>query len=207
MSKIKLNLQRLTIPEKTARAQQIVAAITGNANFSSPQPALAQVTAAIDDLDAAYLAAQTARQEAKNKTATQSQKEDALDAVLTQLASYVESVSGGDEAKITSAGLDVRSAQTATGDLPAPENLSASAGDRDGEIDLSWDKVDRARSYVVERSPDPPTSTSWQHAAVATRSQTTIGGLTSGTKYWFRVAAVGPNGQSPWSNPAPKIAP
>jgi hypothetical protein len=207
MSKIKLNLQRLTIPEKTVRAQQIVAALTGNANFTSPQPPLAQTTAAIEELNAAYLAAQTARQEAKNRTSLQNQKEEALDSVLGQLASYVESISGGDEAKITSAGMDVRSAQTATGDLPAPEGLSASAGDRDGEIDLSWDKVDRARSYVVERSPDPPTSTSWQHSAVATKSQATVGGLTSGTKYWFRIAAVGPNGQSPWSNPAPKIAP
>jgi hypothetical protein len=207
MSKIKLNLQRLTIPEKTARSQQIVAAMTGNPNFPSPQPALTQVTAAIDELDAAYLAVQTARQEAKNRTSVQNQKEETLDNMLGQLASHVESISGGDEAKITSAGLDVRSSQTPTGDLPAPEGLSASPGDRDGEIDLSWDKVNRARSYVVERSPDPPTPASWQHAAVATKSQTTIGGLTSGTKYWFRAAAVGPNGQSPWSNPVPKIAP
>ena len=207
MSKIKLNLQRLTIPEKTARAQQIIAAMTGNPNFTSPQPPLAQVTTAQTDLDAAYLAAQAARQDAKNKTSIQNQKEEALDGVLGQLANYVESISGGDEAKITSAGMDVRAAQTATGDLPAPESLSASAGDRDGEIDLSWDKVNRARSYVVERSPDPPAPGTWQHAAVSTKSQATIAGLTSGTKYWFRVAAVGPNGQSPWSNPAPKIAP
>lgn len=207
MSKIKLNLHRLTIPEKTARAQQIVAAMTGNANFTTPQPTLTQVSAAIDELDAAYLAAQTARQDAKNKTTTQNQKEEALDAALTQLAGYVESVTGGDEAKITSAGMDVRAQQTATGDLPAPEGLNATAGDRDGEIDLSWDKVDKARSYVVERSPDPPAATTWQHAAVSTKSQTTVGGLTSGTKYWFRIAALGPNGQSPWGNPVAKIAP
>ncbi len=207
MSKIKLNLQRLTIPEKTARAQQIIAALTGNAHFSTPQPALAQVTTAIEELDAAYLAAQTARQEAKNKTSVQNQKEEALDGILGQLANYVESISGGDESKITSAGMDVRAANSATGDLPAPDALMASAGDRDGEIDLSWDKVNKARSYVVERSPDPPTASSWQHSAVSTKSQTTITGLASGAKYWFRVASIGPNGQSPWSNPAPKIAP
>ncbi|HEX8162016.1 MAG TPA: fibronectin type III domain-containing protein [Pyrinomonadaceae bacterium] len=39
------------------------------------------------------------------------------------------------------------------------------------------------------------------------KSQATIEGLTSGKKYWFRVAAVGPNGQSGWSNPATKLAP
>ena len=207
MPKVKLNLNRLPIPEKTARAHQIVAAMTGNDNFQSPQPTLAQVTAAINELDSAYLSAQTARQDAKNKTAAQNQKEDALDSVLTQLASYVESVSGGDEAKITSAGMEVRAPQTTTGDLNAPAGLRVTVGARESELDLNWNKVAKARSYVVERSPDPPTPTSWQHAAVATKSQVNINGLTSGTKYWFRVAAVGPNGQSPWSNPAPKFAP
>jgi predicted phage tail protein len=105
-----------------------------------------------------------------------------------------------------STGMDVRSAQTATTDLATPEGLAATAGDRDGERDLHWDKVNNARSYVIERSPDPITATSWAHAAVATKSQATIGGLTSGTKYWFRVAAINPNGQSGWSNPAMKTA-
>jgi hypothetical protein len=207
MSKIKLNLHNLTITEKIARAQQIISAMTNNPHFASPQPALADVTAAINDLDAAYLATQTARQEAKNRTGVQNQKEEALDAALTQLAGYVESVSGGDEAKITSAGMDLRAAQTATGDLPAPEALDATPGRRDGEIELSWDRVDKARSYVVERSPDPPTAASWQHASISTKSQATVAALTSGTKYWFRVAAVGPSGQSPWSHPVARVAP
>ena len=127
--------------------------------------------------------------------------------MLSQLASHVESVAGDDETMIMGAGMDVRSAQTTTTDLAAPESLAASAGDRDGEIDLHWDKVNKARSYVIERSPDPPTATSWSHADIATKSQATIGGLTTGAKYWFRVAAVGTNGQSPWSDPATKVAP
>lgn len=135
------------------------------------------------------------------------QTTEALDSVLSQLASYVESIGGNDETILTSAGMDVRSTQTPAGNLDAPAALAASAGDRDGEIDLVLDKVNRARSYVIEKSPDPPTATSWSHASVATKSQATIEGLTSGTKYWFRVAAVGPNGQSGWSDPATKIAP
>jgi len=41
----------------------------------------------------------------------------------------------------------------------------------------------------------------------STKSTTTIDGLTSGTRYWFRVAAVAALGQSGWSDPATKIAP
>src|SRR5947208_8541597 len=97
MSKIKLNLANLTIPEKTARAQRIVSALTGNANFTSPQPSLTSVTAAINNLNAAFAEAQAARSEAKNKTTIQGQMEDALDGALSQLANYVESISGDDE--------------------------------------------------------------------------------------------------------------
>jgi hypothetical protein len=88
-----------------------------------------------------------------------------------------------------------------------PPALAATAGDHDGEIDLSWDTVAGAKSYVIEKSPDPPTPTSWAHAGVSTKSKMTISGLTSGTRSWFRVAAVGPSGQSGWSDPATKIAP
>jgi hypothetical protein len=78
-------------------------------------------------MDAAYLAARTARQDAKNRTIVQ--KEEVLDGVLGQLANHVESISGGDGADIMSVlGMDVRAAQAVTGDSPAPENLAASAG-------------------------------------------------------------------------------
>jgi len=42
---------------------------------------------------------------------------------------------------------------------------------------------------------------------VATRSAFTVARLTAGTKYWFRVAAVGAAGQGPWSDQAMKMAP
>jgi chitodextrinase len=110
--------------------------------------------------------------------------------------------------KIRGAGFDTRTPTISTPDvLNAPAALAATAGDHDGEIDLHWDKVGKARSYVVEMSADPPTNSSWQHKAVSLKSQATVEGLTSGTKYWFRVAAVSTTGQSGWSDPATKIAP
>ncbi|HEV7473405.1 MAG TPA: fibronectin type III domain-containing protein [Pyrinomonadaceae bacterium] len=42
---------------------------------------------------------------------------------------------------------------------------------------------------------------------MSTKSSFTVTGLTPGTRYWFRVAAVGAGGQSGWSDPASKIAP
>jgi hypothetical protein len=125
-----------------------------------------------------------------------------------QLASYVEAVAGDDLVLIQSAGMGVRGPAISTGETPTqPAALAATAGDRDGEIDLTWEAIIGTKSYVMERSPDPPTETSWTHAGVSTKSRATISGLTSGTRYWFRVAAINANGQSGWSDPAVKIAP
>ena len=89
----------------------------------------------------------------------------------------------------------------------SPAALVATAGQHDGEIDLSWEKVVKAKSYLIEKSPDPPTPTSLAHAGVATKSSFTLNGLASNTRFWFRVATVGALGQSGWSDPATRIAP
>jgi hypothetical protein len=119
----------------------------------------------------------------------------------------VESVAGNDEKLIHEAGMDTKSAATAPSQMSIPAALEVTTGDKEGEVDPSWDKVAGARSYVIQISPDPPTATNWTHAGTSTKSNTTVSGLSSGTRYWFRVAAVGASGQSGWSDPATKIAP
>jgi hypothetical protein len=112
MARVKLSLRNLPIPQKIAKAQQIIAALTGNASFSTPTPSLATVSTAINNLDAAFTAAQAARQDAKSKTSDQNAKEDIVDGLMTQLEAYVESVAGNNEQLITSAGMDARAPAT-----------------------------------------------------------------------------------------------
>jgi hypothetical protein len=207
MAQIKLKFSRLSIPEKIARARQIVTAMTGNAHFTTPQPPLSVITAAADELEAAAADTQAARQTAKTKTTIQNSKEDVLDRVVSQEGGYVTATSGGDEAIIQSAGMDVRAAPGTIGIPSPPQALGATAGDHDGQMDLSWDPVVEAASHVLETSPDPPTATSWSHVGVSTKSSFTVTGLQSGSRIWFRVAAINPAGQSGWSDPATKIAP
>jgi hypothetical protein len=76
-----------------------------------------------------------------------------------------------------------------------PTGLESTVGDHDGQLDLSWDPVSGAKSYVIQQSADPPAATSWTHDTTSTKSSTTVDGLTSGTRYWFRVSAVGPRGR------------
>jgi len=207
MPRIKLNLRNLSIPDKVQRGRQIVTAMTNNANFSNPHPPLPEVTAALASLDQNYALLQAAKADVKAKASTQDDAEAKVDQILAQLAAYVESIAGNDEKIITSAGLTSKASRSAPTLLSPPQSLSATAGEHEGVIDLSWKKVPNAKSYTIQMSPDPPTPESWTHAAIATASTRTIENLTSGKRFWFRVAAIGAMGQSGWSEPATKIAP
>jgi hypothetical protein len=207
MALIKLNFGRLSVPEKISLTRRVITRMTGNPRFPSPQPQLAAITAAADALEQAESEAQAARQQAKAKTTTRNNKEDELGRLMTQAVGYVTAISGGDEEIIQSAGMDVRATPSATTAPTQPAALSATGGDHDGTMDLSWDPVVDAASYVIEMSTDPVTATSWKHQGVSTRSTFTVTALPSGARIWFRVAAVNANGQSPWSDPATKIVP
>jgi len=208
MSRIKLNLRGLTISEKIAKAELIATRLTANASFPAPTPSLATLALAKDELANAYSEARSARLTAKEKTTIQNKKEEALDKLFNQLAAYVESIAGSSEQLILSAGMDTRAAAVAgTGTPGQPQALTPTTGEYDGQIDLSWDTVNGARSYVIQQSGDPVTATSWSYGGVSTKSSFTAAGLASGTRYWFRVAAINSNGQSGWSDPATKIAP
>jgi len=207
MAQIKLNFSRLSIPEKIARARQIVTALTGNPHFTSPQPSLAAITTAASELETAFADVQAIRQEAKTKTTIQNAKEDVLDKLVSQSAAYVTAVGGDDEAIIQSAGMNLRASRSALAVSSQPQALGDTAGAHDGTMDLPWDPVVEAARYVIEPSPDPPTATSWKHLGVSTKSSFTVTDLVSGSRVWFRVAAINAAGQSPWSDPATKIVP
>jgi hypothetical protein len=207
MPRIKLNIRNLSVPDKVARGRQIVSAMTNNANFSNPHPALSDVTASLSTLDQTHTSLQTAKANVKAQATALTDAEAKADRILAQLAAYVESIAGSNETIITSAGLETKISRSAPTVLTPPQGLSTTVGDHDKQINLSWKKVANAKSYTIQFSPDPPTAESWDQAAITTAAFATIENLTSGKRYWFRVAAVGAMGQSGWSEPATKIAP
>jgi len=89
----------------------------------------------------------------------------------------------------------------------SPLSLTAMSGDSNGEIDLIWEPVYGARSYVVQRSIKITEPGRWTQEDIITKSSYTVSKLKSGQKYWFRVAAVGSSGQGPWSEPVQKKVP
>jgi hypothetical protein len=207
MAKPKLNLAQLGLEEILTLANGIRTAMTSNANFTTPTPALTALGALITTAQT-KLADYTAAQDTLNtKLSERDAAFGALAAGLTQLAGYVEAASGGDAAKIKSAGMDVRAQAVPLGVPGQVANLAVTAGDFEGTVDCGWDPQAPAKSYEVQTSADPMSGTSWAYKLTATRSTTTIEGLTSGSKIWVRVRAIGAAGVGPWSDPAVKTVP
>ena len=207
MSRIRLSLRNLSVADKIAKGRHIVSSLTNNASFQTPSPPLGEITSALEELDKAQAAVQVAKSEVATRVLAQDGAETKVNQMLTQLAGYVESIAGTDDSLITSTGMETKSSRSAPQPPNVPQGLSATAGDHEGEIKLSWKAISNARSYAIESSQDPATPTTWTHLGVATSASKAISGLTSGKRYWFRVAAIGAGGQSGWSEHATKVVP
>ena len=207
MARTRLNLKKLSITDKLAKGRQIVTAMTNNASFPTPNPPLSEITAALDELTQAFALVQATKSEMATRVVTQDNAEARVDQGLTQLAAYVESVAGTDHSLITSAGMETKASRSAPTLPGVPQALSANPGEHEGEINLFWKAVTNAKSYTIESSQDPATAASWTHVGIATSASKLIANLTSGKRYWFRVAAVSAGGQSGWSEHATKVVP
>lgn len=93
-------------------------ALTNNKDLPAPTPSLAQVTAAVDEVEKSNDEVQAVRAAAKAKTGALTQQEAALDRTLTQLAAYLESVCGDDEAKTAGAVMQTRAPRSAGATWP-----------------------------------------------------------------------------------------
>ena len=207
MAKIRLNLKNLSVTDKIAKGRHIVTAMNNNANFPNPNPPLTEVTASLDELAQAFALVQSAKSEVATRVITQDNAAARVDQVLTKLAGYVESCAGSDATLITSAGMETKASRSAPALPSVPQAVGANAGEHEGEINLFWKAVANARSYTIEFSDNPATATSWTHVGIATSASKVIANLTSGKRYWFRVAAVSAGGQSGWSEHATKVVP
>lgn len=79
----------------------------------------------------------------------------------------------------------------------------AAKGDVLGEIDLNWDAVEAADSYIIEYA-EYRNNSKWILVDIVNESKYTVNGLKKNKTYLFRIAALNSDGQGPWSDSAAK---
>ena len=208
MTAFKLELHKKTVLQKLAMGATHITAMDGNANYpeATRVPTDAQFQTAQDTLQSTSDAAAAAESAWKAAIATRDASEAQWDTLIKARANNCEAVTPNNLVALSTVGLPLRSDPTPVGPLPAPANLRATMSEMEGEIDLQWDTVHGASSYIVEcKEHDTPQP--WHQVKVIKQSRCASTGHTPGKIYAFRVRALGPQGEGPWSDEAVKMSP
>lgn len=201
-----MGLDGLSVPDKIVYGNTVTEALRNNPAFPNAGPQVTALEAATDHLSTRKTEAETAKANAKATITLQDDAAAAFDVVLASVADYVQRESAGDKAKIESAGFAVCAERTPPSVLPAPTDVQVVASAFAGSADLSWQLDRDARLFLIERAEDAAEPV-FRQIATATKKSASVNSMVSGKKYLFRLAAVGPAGQGPWSEPVSLYAP
>lgn len=204
MSIIASNVNKLTLPEKIQKGQDIISASSGNPNVVGNADAVADLVAAQTAMAAAVAAYEAAKTACKEAMADRAAAVAAWIAKVNALAGVTEALTDGDKAKILSAGFDVRAPRTPSQLLEAPTNVRATTNGEPGHTTVSCDPLHGAKSYVVQKSTDPDAEEGWVTIATPTKATCNTNGVTPGTRAWYRMAGVNASGRGLWSEPTPR---
>ncbi|MDP4269794.1 MAG: fibronectin type III domain-containing protein [Bacteroidota bacterium] len=194
--KVLLDFIHLTIVAKIAFYRNVLSKLNGHPSFLTTDVSLAEAKAAVDKLEELELAA---RDGSRTAIAARNAAELVVDNIFRILAANVERVAAGDEALILSTGFNY-SGQPVAAQKAA---LAVEYGENSGSVKLIAKAVDRAGSYVWQISKS--TTDNWTQASITTRSTYEIPNLEVGVSYFFRVAAVTPDGMTDFTDPVKKV--
>lgn len=196
-----LNWNGLTVAQEISKASSVVVAMTGNVNFTTPNPTLADISDAVGELQDAQQQVD-ANGGGKVFTMARNTMRKQLRTLMTQLVAYVNNIANGDAAIILSAALELKKPPVRKGKL-GPTGYINAKGIADSEVKVNWATVEGAATYHVQMSKDVSPLV-WQEFAgnLVTDIKTEVSNLPSGDKLWFRVIAVNSAGEGAPSNPA-----
>ena len=184
-----------TVPALITYAEQVVKAMTNNPSFTTPSPALAVISRAIDDLQAAEAAALS---RTKGAVQARNDKRNALVKLLETLKTYVQNVADTNNETaptvIKSAGLAIRKSPTRK-----PHTFTVLEGAISGSVKISTPSAATRSCYMWQYSADG--GKTWVEVPATLQAKTTITGLPAGTTVQFRYRAVTKTGQGDWSAP------
>ncbi len=202
VSQITTNISGLTVDQKIARGANIISKSTGNPLVPGNGPTLAAFSAEQSAFTAANTAVLGAHDSLRQLVAARGVVEKSWTAKCNNLADFTQIATEGDEVAILTSGFGVRAANTPAQPLGAPENLQVATNGSPGISKLKWAPVDGAVSYLVQCTMDATGVAGWAQVATPTKAKVEVSGADPGKPCLFRVSAVGPAGEGPWSEPS-----
>lgn len=186
--KIIISFTKLRDDDLDTKSLVIINSLTGNANFPTPQPSLADIAASRN----AYINALSANETGgKQQTLVKNEARKDLEAKLRLLGLYVQANCSNNEVIAQGSGFDIQKSRTPTGILERPTNFKVENGPASGTLIASSDKVDGAKTYVYQITTAPVSDNSiWQTEYASTKTHMFVG-LTPGTQYAVKMAGIG----------------
>ncbi|HEX8796641.1 MAG TPA: hypothetical protein VF765_37075 [Polyangiaceae bacterium] len=175
--------------------QAVLAAMTNNAYFPTPVPALALIAAALTALQSGEAQALS---RLKGAVVARNDKKAALVALMQQLRSYIQTTADADPensaAIIRSSGLPVKRIP-----VHKPRVFNVEPGAVSGSVEMVAATAARRASYVWGYSIDG--GKTWIEVGPTLQAKTSVTALPVGTTVQFRYRAVTRTGAADWSQP------
>ncbi len=180
----------------------IIDSMKTNPKFPTPDVSISDIETLINNIKVTHIKALKGDKEAKEEVIILREE---LEELLKINALYVNRIAKGNEAIIASSGYHASK-------QPSPANrpeFRVMVGAEEGSIVLIRKAVKGAGAYAWQYvlSPLPDDDKLWIYAGISTQAKCVIQNLDSAGKYWFRVAAVVPQGVLPWCEPIMKVVP
>ena len=190
---VKAGLKGLKVSELPGKSEHVEEAMTDNANFLTPSPAITDLKTARLALVVAITSAMSGAHAA---IAIKNDAAKTLSNMLVKLARYVNSVAGGDVDMAVSSGFELAKMPDPTDRLDAPTKFEGAPGAKATHVALRWKGVRGARMYQTYICDGELTAAAkWNPAGMSTKARITVSGLVTDKMYSFRVAAVGVIGE------------
>lgn len=200
--KIKIrSIKRTRQSEISVLCKRVLENMENNPYFPTLPPEYSELKKAVPEYDAS-LANAKGRDKLK-VSIKDDQKANAL-RLLAALADYVTLTAKGDKTILLSSGFDVNGTIVYETPELAIEKLVVDLGEH-GEATTRITKATAAIAFVHEYAMEMPgPNTSWSSEGTSLMDYT-FKGLSSDKRYWFRVVAIGKNGQRVYSAVVSKV--
>jgi hypothetical protein len=195
---VKRAFLRLPILLFIGYCENVFALLTGNPNFTTTFPVLAEIRAAIDKLK---LLAQVAMDRSKQAIIDRNVALKELRTLMRQLAAYVQAHMQNDLSILTSSGFEPLKTPEKVGDLEAPVTPIVARGKNSGGLGARVPKLNGVSAYNwrIALASAPTVFVQTKQTAYG---RVAFAGLTPGQLYNVQASALGAAGESDWSNTA-----